>query len=135
MTVEYSYGPVGTYSVHVSGERDTHPGEKYYFRNFVEVPSTISAPVLDRLILKTGGFRVFYGFNPKLGEVFEFMKHGPLRGFDMTKINGKGVTKLFQGSFFTKSFIVDGKEYPVTEKIDLDPEAMNKEAEKWRGLL
>ena len=127
-----TFGPTGTYSIHMSTEK---PGEKYYFRNFVEVPSSVSAPVLDRLILKTAGFRVFYGFNPKLGEVFEFMKHGPLRSFDMTKVNSKGVTKLFQGAFFTKSFIVDGKEYPVTEKIDLDPEAMTKEAEKWRGLL
>jgi hypothetical protein len=108
--------------------------EVYYFKVFIDVPPSIRAPVLDRLLLKAAGIRIFYGYKPT-GEVVEFVNDGPLREFGMRKVRSTGVTRLFHGTFFTKTWLVNGEEVPVTEKIDLNPEELTKKAMEYKGLL
>ena len=110
--------------------------EVYYFKVFVDVPSSIRGVVLDRLLLKTAKMRVFYGFNPSTDEICEYFKLGPLTERDMQKIRtSDGMTRLWQGAFFTKTWLVNGEEIPVSAKCDLNPEELTREAKKYKGLL
>lgn len=101
----------------------------------IDVPVTINAAVFDRLLMKGAGVRPFYGYNPKTNEVIAFTKTGPIRQKDLTKIANLGVTRVFQSAFFTKQWVVDGQLIPVTEDIDLSPEATTNLAMKYRGLF
>ena len=105
-----------------------------YFKVFVDVPSSIRAAVLDRLLMKTAKMRVFYGVNSD-DEICEYIKVGPLTERDMQKLRQDKMTRLWQGAFFTKTWLIHGEELPVTAKCDLNPVELTNEAMRYKGLL
>jgi hypothetical protein len=108
--------------------------EIWYFKVFVDVPSSIRAVVLDRLLMKAAKMRVFYGVSPK-EEICEYIKVGPLTERDMQKIRQDKMTRLWQGTFFTKTWLVNGVEIPVAAKCDLNPEVLTEVAKSYKGVL
>ena len=121
------------FSVH-HYDRAPDIGKTGYFKVFVDVPSSIRAVVFDRLLMHTAKMRVFYGVNPQ-EEICEYIKVGPLTERDMQKIRQDKMTRLWQGAFFTKTWLVNGVEVPVAAKCDLNPEVLTEVAKSYKGVL
>ena len=119
------------FSVHHYDKASNDTG---YYKVFVDVPSSIRAVVLDRILMKTARMRVFYGVNPQ-EEICEYIKVGPLTERDMQKIRQDKMTRLWQGAFFTKTWLVNGVEIPVAAKCDLNPETLTEVAKSYKGVL